>query len=79
MATRVSAAADLERELLTATDFLDWLEPGRHADLIDGEIFMHSPVSIRHADLLNFVDRVLGTYVDRHRLGYCTGRWWLSA
>ena len=69
MATRVSAAADLERELLTATDFIDWLEPGRHADLIDGEIFMHSPVSRRPADLLNFVDRVLGTYVDRHRLG----------
>ncbi len=69
MATRVSAAADLERELLTATDFIDWLEPGRHADLIDGEIFMHSPVSIRHADLLNFVDALLRFYVDRHRLG----------
>ncbi|TVR67202.1 MAG: Uma2 family endonuclease [Spirochaetaceae bacterium] len=69
MATRVSAAADLERELLTATDFLGWLEPGRQADLIDGEIFMHSPVSIRHADLLNFVDALLRHYVDRHGLG----------
>ena len=47
MPTRVSAAADLERELLTAKDFLEWLEPGRTADLIDGEVFMHShqPVS----------------------------------
>lgn len=69
MPTRVSAAADLERELLTAEDFLEWLEPGRTADLIDGEVFMHSPVSIRHARLLNFLDRLLGTYVDRHRLG----------
>lgn len=69
MPTRVSAAADLEKQLLTAADFLDWLEPGRHADLIDGEIFMHSPVSIRHADLLNFVDRLLGSYIDRHDLG----------
>jgi len=69
MPTRVSAAADLERELLTATDFLDWLEPGRHADLIDGEVFMHSPVSIRHANLLNFVDRLMGLYIDRHALG----------
>ncbi|MEX2443452.1 MAG: Uma2 family endonuclease [Alkalispirochaeta sp.] len=69
MPTRVSAAADLERELLTTTDFLEWLEPGRHADLIDGEVFMHSPVSIRHADLLNFLDRLMGTYIDRHRLG----------
>jgi Uma2 family endonuclease len=69
MATCVSAAADLERELLTATDFLDWLEPGRQADLIDGEIFMHSPVTIRHADLSNFVDALLRLYVDRHSLG----------
>ena len=30
---------------------------------------MHSPVSIRHALLLNFVHLLLGTYVDRHRLG----------
>ena len=30
---------------------------------------MHSPVSTRHAILLNFVDRLLGTYIDRHRLG----------
>ncbi len=30
---------------------------------------MHSPVSTRHADLLNFLDRLLGSYVDRHELG----------
>ena len=69
MPTRVSAAIDLERELLTAEDFLEWLEPGRSADLLDGEIFMHSPVSIRHARLLNFLDRLLGTYADQHQLG----------
>ena len=69
MPTRMSVAADLERELLTADDFLNWLTPGRHADLIDGEICMHSPVSIRHADLLNFIDGVLRAYVDRHGLG----------
>lgn len=69
MPTRVSAAVDLERTLLTAEDFLEWLEPGRCADLIDGEIRKHSPVSIRHARLLNFLDRLLGLYVDRRRLG----------
>ena len=31
---------------------------------------MHSPVSIPHADLLNFLDRLLGMYVDRRGLGY---------
>ena len=69
MPTRVSLAADLERELLTAEEFLDWLTPKRFADLVNGEISMHSPVSIRHADLLNFVHLLLGTYVERHRLG----------
>ena len=54
MPTRVSVAVDLERELLTAEDYLDRLDPEHFADLIDGEIFMHSPVSIRHATLLNF-------------------------
>ena len=70
MPTRVSVAADLERELLTAEDFLEWLDPGRFADLIDGEIFVHSAVSIRHADLLNFLDWVLRGYIDRHGLGF---------
>ena len=69
MPTKLHSAVDLERELLTAEDFLDWLEPGTFADLIDGEVFMHSPVSIPHARLLNFLDRLLGAYVERHRLG----------
>ena len=30
---------------------------------------MHSPVSIRHADLLNFVHVLMANYVERHRLG----------
>ncbi len=69
MPTKVSVAWDLEREILTAEDFLDWLIPGKQADLIDGEINMHSPVSIRHADLLNFVDFLLRSYVEERGLG----------
>ncbi len=56
--TRVTAAADLERKPFAAEGFLEWLEPGTFADLIDGEVFRHSPVSVRHADLLNFLDGV---------------------
>ena len=69
MPTRVSVAADRERELFAAEEFLDWLTPERFADLINGEVSMHSPVSIRHALLLNFVHLLLGTYVERNRLG----------
>ena len=71
MATKLQhPAVAPERELLTAEEFLEWLEPGTFADLIDGEVFMHSPVSIPHARLLNFLDRLLGMYVDRRGLGY---------
>ena len=69
MPTRVSASASTEYELLTASDFLEWLEPGQQADLIDGEVFMHSPVPTRHAGLLNFVDAVLRLSIDRRGLG----------
>ncbi len=54
---------------VSAKDFMEWLEPGRSADLIDGQIFVRAPVSIRHANLVNFLDRLLGTYIDRDRLG----------
>lgn len=56
-------------ELITSDEFLDWLEPGVHADLIAGEIFMHSPVSLAHARLLNFVDCLLRLYIEEKKLG----------
>lgn len=55
--------------LWTANEFLDWLEPGVHADLIDGENFTHSPVNFRHADLLNFLDPLLRLYIEKRKLG----------
>lgn len=70
MPTTVSVAAGFDRELLTAEDFVEWLTPERFADLIDGEIFVHAAVSIRHADLLNFLDGILRAHIDRHRLGF---------
>lgn len=69
MPTAVSVSHQAEGQLLTAEEFLDWLQPGTHADLIDGKVFMHSPVNLRHADLLNFVDHLLRAYIARRRLG----------
>lgn len=69
MPTLVSESRTVRHELWTANDFLDWLQPGVHADLIDGEKFMHSPVNLAHADLLNFVDRLLGGYIEVRKLG----------
>jgi Uma2 family endonuclease len=58
-----------QRGLATSEEFLDWLEPGVHADLIGGQIFMHSPVHLDHARLTNFVSRLLGLYVAEEDLG----------
>lgn len=69
MPTRITVSADYHENVLTAEDFLEWLVPGRHADLIDGTIVMHSPVSLRHAQLLNFVDHLIRSYVEEHELG----------
>ena len=69
MPTKRSDAAGVDPRLLTAEDFLEWLVPGRFADLIDGEAFMHSPVSLRHADLLNFLETLLHMYIERYDLG----------
>jgi len=62
----VKTSAD---RLLTSEEFLEWLQPGVFADLIDGEICMHSPVNLRHARLVNFADRLLSAYVEDQDLG----------
>ena len=69
MPTMVSISDNVERPLWTAEEFLEWLEPGVHADLIDGEKLMHSPVNFRHANLLNFLDRLLAAYLEAKKLG----------
>ena len=70
--TQLLSPAPLPRPangLLTSEEFLDWLQPGVHADLIAGEVFMHSPVNLRHANLLNFVDPLLRAYLEHEELG----------
>jgi Uma2 family endonuclease len=57
------------RPLVSSEQFLDWLEPGIHADLIAGQIFMRSPASLRHADYVNFLDSLMGQYIEEFGLG----------
>jgi Uma2 family endonuclease len=59
----------IAHELWTADEFLDWQEPGVFADLIDGEILMHSPVSLPHANLTIFLDRLLAAFIELRGLG----------
>jgi Uma2 family endonuclease len=49
--------------------FLDWLEPGIHADLIAGQIFRRPPVPLRHANVVNFLCHLMGMYIEEFELG----------
>lgn len=64
-----TTAPDADLRLWTADEFLDWLEPGVKAELIDGHKQMHSPASLRHARLLNFLHPLLSLYIESHKLG----------
>ncbi|MBA3833198.1 MAG: Uma2 family endonuclease [Chthoniobacterales bacterium] len=62
-------SASERQRFWTADEFLAWLKPGTHADLLNGEIFMHSPVNLKHARLLNFVERLLAAFIEPRHLG----------
>jgi len=69
MATVLTAPKPAAQRLMTSEEFLEWLQPGVFADLIGGEIHMHSPVSLRHARLINFLDHLLRSYLEAGDLG----------
>ncbi len=56
-------------EMWTDREFLEWLEPGIHADLIDGERFMHSPVSLAHARTINFLNHLMSRWLEESNCG----------
>jgi Uma2 family endonuclease len=69
MPTALDLPKSAARRLMTSEEFLDWLKPGVFADLIGGEIVMHAPVNLRHARLINFMDRLLGAFIENQDLG----------
>jgi Uma2 family endonuclease len=50
--------------LMTSEEFLEWIPEKAHADLIAGQIHVHSPVNVRHANLVNFLDHLLHAYLE---------------
>lgn len=51
-------------QLMTSEEFLDWLEPGVFADLIAGEIHKRPLLTLRHANLTNFLSHLLAAFLD---------------
>jgi Uma2 family endonuclease len=50
-------------------EFVEWLEPGVHAEWVDGEVVMMAPIGEAHNRLHLFVLRVIAEYLDYHPVG----------
>lgn len=57
---------------LTFGDFLELVREDQKADLLDGVIFMASPESIAHNDLVSWLTEILGPFVRQRKLGRLT-------
>jgi len=54
------------------TDFLELIQENQKADLLDGVIYMASPESLDHNDLVFWLGSILRLYVEERRLGRMT-------
>ncbi len=54
---------------LSYEEFLDWLDEDKHAEWVDGEVIMHSPVSLRHTKVGRFLINVTLNFVEDNDLG----------
>jgi len=54
---------------LTYEEFLAWCDDDTWAEWVNGEVIVFSPASRRHAMLADFLNRVLGFFVEEHQLG----------
>jgi Uma2 family endonuclease len=59
----------LRHDDTTFEEFLDLIEDGQKADLIDGVIYMASPDNTDAADLQAWLSHILGLFVEVHDLG----------
>lgn len=57
------------REKMTYEEFLDWADEDTLAEWVDGEVIMVSPASTRHQQLVGFLEKVIGLYVEQRSLG----------
>ena len=54
---------------MTADQLLRLHVPGKHFELVRGELIEMTPPGIEHARIMSRIDRRLGTYVEQHGLG----------
>jgi Uma2 family endonuclease len=54
---------------MTYEEFLDWLDEDKHAEWVNGEVIMHSPVSARHNRIGRFLISTMLAFVESKSLG----------
>jgi Uma2 family endonuclease len=55
---------------MTFEEYLDWLDEDKHAEWVNGEVIMHSPVSRMHNTVGSFLLSVFQAYTGIHQAGY---------
>lgn len=74
MTTTVETPLDYERKPLPPApvsfeEFMAWTDEDTHAEWVDGEIVLMSPVSRMHQRLLDFLNDLVKHHVRAHQLG----------
>jgi Uma2 family endonuclease len=54
---------------MTFEQFLEWLDEDQHAEWVDGEVVLMSPVSGVHQELVLFLLNLLSLFVEAHTAG----------
>jgi Uma2 family endonuclease len=65
-----SAATPASPSRMTFEEYLDWLDEDKHAEWVNGEVVMHSPVSRKHTNVGSFLLAPMKVFVDAHQLGF---------
>jgi Uma2 family endonuclease len=60
-------------EDMTEDDFVDWYDEDVKAEFIDGEVIVHSPVSIHHDSIGMFLGSLLMIFVEKNNAGKLCG------
>jgi Uma2 family endonuclease len=54
---------------MTYEEFLDWLDEDKHAEWVNGEVIVHSPVSRGHTSVGRFLLGILTHFVEENQAG----------
>jgi len=63
------AKAKVPTEKMTYEEFLKWCDEDTWAEWVDGEVIVLTPAPRRHQQLVAFLMRVLGAFVEQQGLG----------